>query len=58
MNFFYPNVFAEKISVNPQLKLVEPFNYDNWDEILKDHNNIVIRKNVNYNDLSLLNMKK
>ena len=55
--FFYPKVLQQKICVNPQLKLVEPFDYDSWDERLKDHDNIIIRKNLDYNDLSLMNMK-
>jgi SAM-dependent methyltransferase len=55
--FFYPKVLQQKISVNPNLQLVSPFDYDSWDQELKDYNNIQKRKNVNYNDLSLINMK-
>lgn len=55
--FFYPQELQRKISINPQLKLVEPFDYNTWDEILKNHDNITIRKNVNYDDLSLIHMK-
>lgn len=55
--FYYPKDFQQKISVNPKLQLVKPFDYDTWDNDLKDFVNIVKRKNVNYNDLSLLNMK-
>lgn len=55
--FMYPDEFKTKISVNQNLRLVEPFDYETWDAELKDRSNIVIRKNVDYNNLSLMNMK-
>lgn len=55
--FLYPKDFQKAISINSKLKLIEPFDYDSWDNELKTFDNIVIRKNVDYNDLSLMNMK-
>lgn len=55
--FLYPLDFQKQVSVNPYLKLVEPFDYYTWDKELKNHDNIIIRRNVDYNDLSLMNMK-
>ncbi len=55
--FHYPNVYKDKISYNPNLQLVKPFDYDNWDKELQDYCNIIKRKNIDYRDLSLMNMK-
>lgn len=55
--FYYPLDLKQKFSVNTNLQLVEPFDYNHWDEELTDFRNIIKRRNVNYNDLSLINMK-
>jgi SAM-dependent methyltransferase len=55
--FYYPKDFLVKLTCNKNLKIVEPFDYDNWDNELKDYDNIIPRKNVDYNNLSLINMK-
>ena len=55
--FCYPKDFLLKLICNKNLKIVEPFDYNNWDNELKDYDNIIPRKNVDYNNLSLINMK-
>jgi SAM-dependent methyltransferase len=55
--FYYPKDLQKKLTVNPRLQLVEPFDYDHWDDKLKDFTDICKRKHVDYNDLSLMNMK-
>lgn len=55
--FYYPKDLQKKITVNPNLQLVEPFDYEHWDDKLKDLNGVCKRKNLNYKDLSLMNMK-
>ena len=57
IEFYYPVDLQKKITVNPRLQLVTPFDYEHWDEELTDFRNIIKRRNVDYNDLSLINMK-
>ena len=55
--FKYPKDMADAISRNSGLKLIEPYDYDTWESELVDRENIIPRRNVDYNDLSLMNMK-
>lgn len=55
--FLYPKDMAKKLSRNSSLQLVEPYDYETWEEDLKTYENMVPRKNMDYTDLSLMNMK-
>lgn len=55
--FFYPMDMAKTLSVNKDLQLIEPYDYQTWEEELTNFDNLMPRKNMDYSDLSLLNMK-
>lgn len=57
IEFKYPDDMAKILNSNENLKLIEPYDYDTWDDELKDYNNIIDRKEIDFNDLSLINMK-
>ena len=54
--FMYPPDMLEILSSNEKLKIVHPYNYTLWEQELKDYKNIIPRTNINYNNLSLINM--
>jgi SAM-dependent methyltransferase len=55
--FLYPVEMARRLSTHADLQLIEPYDYETWEKELLDHDNLLPRKNVDYNDLSLMNMK-
>lgn len=55
--FLYPNDMAKTLSTNENLQLLEPYDYDTWEEELQNYEHLIPRRNVDYSDLSLMNMK-
>ena len=55
--FKYPNNMAKILNTNETLKLIEPYDYDTWEDELKTNDNFTKQKHVNFKDLSLINMK-
>jgi SAM-dependent methyltransferase len=55
--FKYPKDMANILNQNESLKLLEPYDYDTWDDELKNYNIFSDKKSVNLKDLSLINMK-
>lgn len=55
--FLYPLEMAKRLSTNKDLQLIKPYDYETWEKELINYDNLIPRKNVNYNDLSLMNMK-
>lgn len=55
--FLYPLETARRLSIHKDLQLIKPYDYETWEDELKNYNHLSPRKCVDYNDLSLMNMK-
>jgi SAM-dependent methyltransferase len=55
--FQYPKEMAQALCANAHLQLVKPYDYETWEKELTDYTHIIPRRNVDYTELSLLNMK-
>jgi SAM-dependent methyltransferase len=56
IEFKFPKDMAFVLSKNPGLTLVEPYDYDTWDEYTKNRQNAITRTCYNPKQLSLKNM--
>jgi len=57
VEFYYPLDLMKMLTVNDNLKLIEPYDYETWESELINTDNIIPRKYIDYNNLSLMNMK-